>query len=63
MWDHRVEEPEGEGAALGVGAGGGHVGVVEAELGAPGLKAGLTGLLHIRGPCSHVHTLRLDQTA
>lgn len=54
-----MEERQGEGAALGVRAGGGHVGVVEAELGAPGLEAGLTRLLHIRGAwgSEHSHTL------
>lgn len=49
MWNHRMEEPQCEGATLSVRAGGGHVGVVEAELRAPGLETGFTGLLHVRG--------------
>lgn len=64
MWNHRMEEPQSEGAALGLRARGGDVGVVEAKLGAPGLETGLTGLLHVRGAwCSEQsHTFTDRQT-
>lgn len=61
MWNHRVEEPQSEGAALGVRARGGDVGVVEAKLGAPGLETGLTGLLHVREAwCSEQSHIFID---
>lgn len=56
MWNHRVEEAQGEGTALNVRTGGGHVGVVQAEIGTPGLEAGFTRLLHIRGAWHSEHS-------
>lgn len=48
VWDDGVEESQREGAALRVGAGRCHIGVVQAELWAPRLETGVAGLLHIR---------------
>lgn len=46
--DDRVVELQSECAALRVRTRGRHVGVIQGELGTPGLEAGITGLLHVR---------------
>lgn len=45
-----MQEAQLQDAAIRLGARYGHVHVVQVELWAPGLQAGLTGLIHVWGP-------------